>query len=197
MRSVLQLRFRRRLWLFSKPLGSQIPVFTVIYQSVSLGFGGSFLSLVISAWVSAASVYGGVMAGCCQKESKDRLSNVHTKVNLCEMKKAKKKMLKEINMRKREQYFVGQCLVVGRLAGWLAGTFVWYGGLWFRCRCNLTGGSGCSPFCRRQTLSRTGATHTQTQKPSMNRDQTHSQAARRPPQSVYQMFLFKKLCRRC
>ncbi len=88
------------------------------------------------------------------------------------MKNEESKDVKRNKQEKARAVLVGQCLVVGRLAGWLEGKRVWYGGLWFWCRCNLTGGSGCPPFCRRQTLWRTrAATRTQTQRPRMNRDQ--------------------------
>lgn len=38
----------------------------------------------------------------------------------------------KINKQEKERAVLeGQCLLVGRLAGWLAGKLVWFGGLWF------------------------------------------------------------------
>lgn len=115
--------------------------------------------------VSAVSVYAclwcpvlslpGRIKGC--------FSNFHTKLTHWKMKEGKGKVVKRNKQEKEREVLVGQCLVIGWLAGWLEGKLVWYGGLWFWCRCNFTGSSGCPPFCRRQTLWRTIVTHTQTQ----------------------------------
>lgn len=80
------------------------------------------------------------------------------------------------------------------LTCWLAGReacLVW--GSVVLVQCNLTGGSGCPKFCRRQTLSRTGGTHTQTQEPCTSRDQTQTGGSQTSTICLSNVFVQKAL----